>query len=89
MHRHDAPVTQRCSLAHPDLLSGRTCILFDAVAAIKTQIGANGVRVLAVPWRIVIGVVPNPPTMREAGLPGYEISASVASSRRQEQRKPL
>lgn len=78
-----------CSLTHPDLLSGRTCIVFDTFAAIKTQIGANGVRALAVRWRIVIGVLPNPPTMREAGLPGYEISASVASSRRQEHRKPL
>lgn len=40
------------TLAHPDLLSGRTSMMFDTVAAIKTQIGAGNVRALAVTqWR--------------------------------------
>ena len=41
--------SHKCStLAHPDLLSGRTSTMFDTVAAIKTQIGGNGVSALAV-----------------------------------------
>ena len=62
------------TLAHPDLLSGRTSMMFDTVAAIKTQIGANNVRALAVTTTKRVGVLPNLPTMAEAGLPGYETS---------------
>jgi tripartite-type tricarboxylate transporter receptor subunit TctC len=62
------------TLAHPDLLSGRTSMMFDTVAAIKTQIGANNVRALAVTTAKHVGVLPNLPTMAEAGLPGYETS---------------
>jgi len=62
------------TLAHPDLLSGRTSMMFDTVAAIKTQIGANNVRALAVTTPKRVGVLPTLPTMAEAGLPGYETS---------------
>ena len=62
------------TLAHPDLLSGRTSMMFDTVAAIKTQIGANNVRALAVTTAKRVGVLANLPTMAEAGLPGYETS---------------
>ena len=62
------------TLAHPDLLSGRTSMMFDTVAAIKTQIGANNVRALAVTTAKRVGVLPNLPTMAEAGLPGYDTS---------------
>lgn len=62
------------TLAHPDLLSGRTSLMFDTVAAIKTQIAANNVRALAVTTAKRVDVLPNLPTMAEAGLPGYETS---------------
>ena len=62
------------TLAHPDLMSGRISIMFDTVAAIKTQIAANNVRALAVTTAKHVGVLPNLPTMAEAGLPGYETS---------------
>ncbi len=62
------------TLAHPDLLSGRTSMMFDTVAAIKTQIAANNVRALAVTTAKHVSVLPNLPTMAEAGLPGYETS---------------
>ena len=62
------------TLAHPDLLSGRTSLMFDTVAAIKTQIAANNVRALAVTTAKRVGVLPDLPTMAEAGLPGYEAS---------------
>jgi len=62
------------TLAHPDLLSGRTSMMFDTVAAIKTQIGAGNVRALAVTTSKRVGVLATLPTMAEAGLPGYETS---------------
>jgi tripartite-type tricarboxylate transporter receptor subunit TctC len=62
------------TLAHPDLLSGRTSMMFDTVAAIKTQIGAGNVRALAVTTPKRVGVLPTLPTVGEAGLPGYETS---------------
>ena len=62
------------TLAHPDLLSGRTSLMFDTVAAIKTQIAANNVRALAVTTAKRVGVLSTLPTMAEAGMPGYETS---------------
>jgi len=62
------------TLAHPDLLSGRTSLMFDTVAAIKSQISANNVRALAVTTAKRVDVLPSLPTMAEAGLPGYETS---------------
>jgi len=62
------------TLAHPDLLSGRVSLMFDTVAAIKTQINAGNVRALAVTTPKRVGVLASLPTMAEAGLPGYETS---------------
>ncbi len=62
------------TLAHPDLLSGRTSLMFDTVAAIKSQISANNVRALVVTTAKRVDVLPSLPTMAEAGLPGYETS---------------
>ncbi len=62
------------TLAHPDLLSGRVSLMFDTVAAIKTQVRAGNVRALAVTTGKRIGSDPQLPTMAEAGLPGYETS---------------
>ena len=62
------------TLAHPDLISGRTSLMFDTVAAIQVQIKANRVRALAVTTAKRSSVLPDVPTMAEAGLPGYETS---------------
>jgi tripartite-type tricarboxylate transporter receptor subunit TctC len=62
------------TLAHPDLLSGRTSMMFDTVAAINTQVKSEKVRALAVTTVKRSSVAPTVPTMAEAGLPGYETS---------------
>jgi tripartite-type tricarboxylate transporter receptor subunit TctC len=62
------------TLAHPDLLSGRTSVMFDTVAAINMQVKADKVRALAVTTAKRSSVAPTVPTMAEAGLPGYETS---------------
>lgn len=62
------------TLAHPDLLSGRTSIMFDTVAAISTQIKSDKVRALGVTTSKRSSVLPRVPTMMEAGMAGYETS---------------
>ncbi len=60
--------------AHADLLSGRTSIMFDTVAAINTQVKAGAVRPLAVTTLKRSAAAPDVPTMEEAGIKGYETS---------------
>jgi tripartite-type tricarboxylate transporter receptor subunit TctC len=60
--------------AHPDLLSGQVSIMFDTVTAIQPHVKTGAVRALAVTTAKRSSVVPDIPTMAEAGLPGYETS---------------
>lgn len=60
--------------AHPDLLSGRTSLMFDTVAAINPQVKADKVRALAVTTAKRSAAAPQVPTMAEAGMSGYETS---------------
>lgn len=60
------------TLAHPDLISGRISLMFDTVAAVKTQVQSDRLRALGVTSRNRSSVLPNIPTMQEAGVPGYE-----------------
>jgi tripartite-type tricarboxylate transporter receptor subunit TctC len=62
------------TLAHPDLISGRTSMMFDTVAAINTQVKSDKVRALAVTTAKRSSAAPNVPTMAEAGMAGYETS---------------
>ncbi|MEJ8824690.1 tripartite tricarboxylate transporter substrate binding protein [Variovorax humicola] len=62
------------TLAHPDLISGRTSLMFDTVAAANVQISAGRLRALAVTTAKRSSVLPDVPTMQEAGVPGYETS---------------
>jgi tripartite-type tricarboxylate transporter receptor subunit TctC len=62
------------TLAHPDLISGRTALMFDTVAAVNVQIKANRVRALAVSTAKRSSILPDLPTMAEAGLPGFDTS---------------
>lgn len=62
------------TLAHPDLISGRTTLMFDTVAAVKVQVNAERLRALAVTSPKRSAVFPNVPTMQEAGIAGYETS---------------
>ena len=62
------------TLAHPDLISGRTSMMFDTVAAINTQVKSGKVTALAVTTAKRSSAAPGVPTMAEAGMPGYETS---------------
>jgi tripartite-type tricarboxylate transporter receptor subunit TctC len=60
--------------AHPDLISGRTSLMFDTVAAANVQIKADRLRALAVTTTKRSSVLPEVPTMQEAGVPGSEFN---------------
>jgi tripartite-type tricarboxylate transporter receptor subunit TctC len=60
--------------AHTDLISGRVVVMFDTVAAIAGQIKGGNVRAIAVTTTARSGVLPDVPTMAEAGLKGYDTS---------------
>ena len=59
------------SAAHPDLLSGQTQVMFDAVAAVIPHVKAGKLRLLAVGGAKRSPFLPDTPTMVEAGVPGY------------------
>ncbi|NML15931.1 tripartite tricarboxylate transporter substrate binding protein [Azohydromonas caseinilytica] len=60
--------------AHPDLIAGRTALMFDTVAAVAPQVKGDKVRALAVTTPRRSSLFPELPTMAEAGLKGYETS---------------
>ena len=62
------------SAAHPDLLSGRTSMIFDTVTAIRSHVKAGSVRGIAVTTLARSSAVPELPTISESGLTGYDAS---------------
>src|SRR6185295_15479884 len=62
------------SAAHPDLLAGRTAMIFDTVPAIRAHVKAGSVRGIAVTTLARSSAVPELPTIAESGLPGYDAS---------------
>ncbi|HEX9397437.1 MAG TPA: tripartite tricarboxylate transporter substrate binding protein [Burkholderiales bacterium] len=62
------------SAAHPDLLAGRTAMIFDTVTAIRPHVRSGGVRGIAVTTLARSSAVPELPTIAESGLPGYDAS---------------
>ena len=61
--------------AHPDLISGRTSMIFDTITAILPHVKSGAVRALAVTTLKRAGAAPEIPTMAESGLPGYDTSS--------------
>jgi tripartite-type tricarboxylate transporter receptor subunit TctC len=57
-----------------DLLGGRINIAFDSYAVYQEHINSGKVRALAVSSKSRMGVLPQVPTLDEAGLKGYEVS---------------
>jgi|CXWL01.1.fsa_nt_gi tripartite-type tricarboxylate transporter receptor subunit TctC len=58
--------------ARSAVIGGHVQIMFDAVTAMKGQIDAGQVRALATTGLTRSAVLPNVPTVNEAGVPGYE-----------------
>jgi len=61
-----------------DLLAGQVDLAFDGMATSAPQIKAGKLKALAVTTKTHSFVVPNVPTMQEAGLPGYEVTTWYA-----------
>jgi tripartite-type tricarboxylate transporter receptor subunit TctC len=62
------------TVAHPDLISGRTSLMFDTVAAVSPQVKSGTLRALAVTTTRRSAAFPDIPTMAEAGMAGYDTS---------------
>ena len=62
------------SAAHPDLLAGRTAMIFDTITAIAPHVKSGAVRGIAVTTLKRSSAMPELPTIAESGLPGYDAS---------------
>src|SRR4051812_16092541 len=60
------------SAAHPDLLAGRTAMIFDTITAIRGHVKAGTLRGIAVTTAKRSSSMPGLPTIAESGLPGYD-----------------
>lgn len=58
--------------AYPDILTGRVSVMFDNISTAIGQVKGDKVRALAVTTRDRVKVLPDLPTVAEAGTPGYE-----------------
>jgi len=61
------------SAAHPDLLAGRTAMIFDTVTAVRGHVKSGAVRGIAVTTAKRSSAMPELPTISES-LPGYDAS---------------
>jgi tripartite-type tricarboxylate transporter receptor subunit TctC len=59
------------SSAHPDLLGGTVGVMFDAVAAVLPHVKVGRIKLLAVCGSRRATLLPDVPTLAEAGVPGY------------------
>jgi len=59
------------SAAHPDLLAGRTLMIFDTITAISPPVKAGSLRGIAVTTTTRSGMFPDIPPIAES-LPGYD-----------------
>ncbi|GAB3493676.1 tripartite tricarboxylate transporter substrate binding protein [Curvibacter fontanus] len=60
--------------ARADIIGGQVDMMFDAVTTMAEQARAGKVRAIATSGRQRSAVLPDVPTLAEAGLPGYEAS---------------
>jgi tripartite-type tricarboxylate transporter receptor subunit TctC len=61
--------------AHPDVLSGQVSMIVDTIPAVLPHIKSGKLRPLAVTGTKRSALMPDLPTMAEAGLPGYAASS--------------
>lgn len=65
------------SAAHPDLLAGQVSMMFDTIPAIQPHIRSGRVRALAVGGSARSSLMPELPTVAEAGLAGFDAGSWV------------
>lgn len=65
------------SAAHPDLIGGQVAMMFDTIAAIQPHIASGRVRALAAGGAARSSLMPDLPTVAEAGLPGFDAGSWV------------
>jgi tripartite-type tricarboxylate transporter receptor subunit TctC len=65
------------SAAHPDLIGGQVSIMFDTIAAISPHIRSGAVRALAVGGSVRSSLLPDTPTVAEAGIRGFDAGSWV------------
>jgi tripartite-type tricarboxylate transporter receptor subunit TctC len=58
--------------ARTDILGGQVQMMFDAVTTMSEHVKAGQVRALATSGKVRSSVLPDVPTLAEAGVPGYE-----------------
>jgi tripartite-type tricarboxylate transporter receptor subunit TctC len=58
--------------ARTDVISGQVDVMFDAVTTMAEQVKAGKVKALATTGKARSEVLPDVPTLNEAGVPGYE-----------------
>jgi tripartite-type tricarboxylate transporter receptor subunit TctC len=58
--------------ARADVLAGHVQMMFDAVTTMAPQVKAGKVKALATSGKVRSSVMPDVPTVAEAGVPGYE-----------------
>lgn len=58
--------------ARNDLLSGQVMMMFDAITTMAGSVSAGQVRALGTTGKMRSAVLPDVPTVSEAGVPGYE-----------------
>ena len=58
--------------ARTDVIGGQVDVMFDAVTTMAEQVKAGKVKALATTGKQRLEVLPDVPTMSEAGVPGYE-----------------
>ena len=58
--------------ARTDILGGQVQMMFDAVTTMSEHVKAGQVRALATSGKVRSTVLPDVPTLNEAGVPGYE-----------------
>jgi tripartite-type tricarboxylate transporter receptor subunit TctC len=63
------------SAAHPDVLSGRTSMIFDTITAIMPHVRSGAVRSVAVTTLKRSSIAPEVPTIAESGVPGFDTSS--------------
>lgn len=63
------------SAAHPDLMVGRVGMMVDTLPAVLGYVQTGRLKALAVPSRQRLAVLPDVPTMAEAGFPEFEASS--------------